>query len=189
VDDNAGSGATSPERRRRRWGGRPLAPKTRWRAPSASWCPKTRLTHRVCHNLESCATACGQGRSTTGGRRTNPRLWKTTPPTTQRGGAPVWLSWRTQRGNSAAAAARDRHVVGASGRSGAQVGELVSLHVEVLERHQATRPRQLTVLVNVKARKKGCMEAIRDGRAARRRGASSPSTTRPRTSQVRRERR
>jgi hypothetical protein len=36
----------------------------------------------VSHNLAGCATGCGQGRSMTGGRLTNPRLWNTPPPTT-----------------------------------------------------------------------------------------------------------
>jgi hypothetical protein len=48
---------------------------------------ETRLTNRgVCHNRGISATGCGQGRSRTGGRLTNPRLWNTAWPTTQRGG-------------------------------------------------------------------------------------------------------
>ncbi len=78
-------------RRPRRW---PLSPHTRrgvvpsnGRAllyPRARrYCPlprrqlvsKTLSFIAVCHNLRSCATACGQGRSMTGGRLTNPPLW------------------------------------------------------------------------------------------------------------------
>jgi hypothetical protein len=41
---------------------------------AAAGVQNTSHSSRVCHNLGSCATGCGQGRSNTGGRRTNPRL-------------------------------------------------------------------------------------------------------------------
>jgi hypothetical protein len=75
----------------------PWAPCLRaWRheRPGGSWCPKHVSFLAVCHNLRSCATACGQGRGMTGGRLTNPVVaHSVTDHGTWRRSGGHWVAW------------------------------------------------------------------------------------------------